>query len=74
LKPEEAPQYVNVIVGGTDAAPRLWHGVKLDDLSAHIISMEAQEQVVPTAVPDAHARRGKPTLDDSRRQQVHSLG
>ena len=72
LKPEDAPQYVNVIVGGTDAAPRLWHGVKLDDLSAHIISMEAQEQVVPTAVPDARA--DKSTLDeDSKYIHLGSL-
>ena len=30
---DKAPQAVNLVVGGTVAAPRLWHEVPLDDLS-----------------------------------------
>ena len=44
---DEPPLYVNVIVGGTAAKPRMWHGVPLEDLSACITSLETDEQVVP---------------------------
>ena len=47
---EEPPQYINVIVGGaaTGDGMRLWHGVRLDDLSDCIESLEGtDEQVVP---------------------------
>jgi hypothetical protein len=47
---EEPPKYINVIVGGaaTGDGVRLWHGVRLDDLSDCIESLEGtDEQVVP---------------------------
>jgi hypothetical protein len=50
---EEPPEYINVIVGGaaTGDGVRLWHGVRLDDLSDCIESLEGtDEQVVPIGI------------------------
>ena len=41
------PISVNVRVGGTKDMPVQWHGVKLDDLTDHIISAVPDAQVVP---------------------------
>ena len=46
-----APEAVNVVVGGTRDAPRLWHEVPLDDLSGLLPSeYTAGEQIVPLLV------------------------
>lgn len=44
---DKAPQSVNVVVGGTDASPRLWHEVPLDDLTGLIPLSADGAQVVP---------------------------
>ena len=44
------PQAVNLVVGGTAEAPRLWHEVPLDDLSDLLPDYVAGEQVVPLLV------------------------
>ena len=41
------PLSVNVRVGGTEKDPVWWHGIKLDDLSAHVSSAVPNAQVVP---------------------------
>ena len=43
----EPPEAVNVVVGGTKEAPRLWHEVPLDDLSSLIPDYVGGAQVVP---------------------------
>jgi hypothetical protein len=57
---DEPPLYVNVIVGGaaTGDGVRRWHGVRLDDLSDCIESLEGvDEQVVP--IGTAHHEEDK---------------
>ena len=44
------PEAVNVVVGGTKDAPRLWHEVPLDDLSELLPDYVPGEQVVPLQV------------------------
>ena len=44
---ELAPLAVNVVVGGTADAPRLWHGVPLDDLTGLVEPTTDGAQVVP---------------------------
>ena len=51
---EKPPKAVNVIVGSTPTAPRLWHEVPLDDLSEFIDpTYGGDEQVVPLIVSGA---------------------
>ena len=45
---EEPPYAVNIIVGGTKTAPRLWHEVPLEDLSDYLPGYyDGDEQMVP---------------------------
>lgn len=50
---EAPPRAVNIIVGGSKEAPRLWHEVPLEDLSSLLPDYIEGEQIIPVQVSKA---------------------